>query len=90
MEYTKGPWKIEGEGQATVGILATGHNHFIAFLQGWAQPQQDANAYLIAAAPDLLEALEEMYEICNMSSDDAPHRVKARAAITKARGYKHD
>jgi hypothetical protein len=47
---------------------------------------EEADAHLIAAAPDLLEALEEMYAMCNMSPEDAPHRVKARAAIAKAKG----
>jgi hypothetical protein len=48
--------------------------------------EYEANAHLIAAAPDLLEALEEMYAMCNISPEDAPHRVKARAAIAKAKG----
>ena len=48
--------------------------------------EAEANASLIAAAPDLLEALKEMYRVCNMSSDDSPHRTKARLAIAKAQG----
>lgn len=40
---------------------------------------------LIAAAPDLLEALEEMVEYCNLFPDSDCH-VKARAAISKAKG----
>lgn len=50
---------------------------------GW--ERDDANARLIAAAPDLLEALEMLLDTKRM----APLRVaqaQARAAITKARG----
>lgn len=43
------------------------------------QPKSDAN--LIAAAPDLLEALEGMLDECNGDEID-----KARAAIKRARG----
>ena len=50
------------------------------------------NAMLVAIAgfksqhDELLAALEEMYSHCNMSPDNAPHRVKARQAIAKAKG----
>lgn len=48
--------------------------------------QDWANARLIASAPDLLAALEEMYRVCNVSGDSSPHRMKAAAAIAKAKG----
>ena len=41
-------------------------------------------AHLIAAAPDLYEALKTMYEMCNLMSDDTDYRVAARKAIAKA------
>lgn len=48
---------------------------------------QRANARLIAAAPDLLEALRELYESLDSCVDLTPERMwKARAAITKATG----
>lgn len=52
---------------------------------------QEANARLIAAAPDLLEALEDMLEDfgLNYMDFDAYDAVtsKAKAAIAKATGY---
>lgn len=47
----------------------------------------EANAYLAAAAPELLEALESMVN-CYQGYlvDDPDELIKARAAIVKARG----
>jgi hypothetical protein len=51
-----------------------------------------SDARLIAAAPDLLEALEEIvadydeYKRNRPMTPDLPHIKKARAAIAKARG----
>jgi hypothetical protein len=58
------------------------------------QPIRRANARLIAAAPDLLEALAELAEIVQglLDGDDSQHSIDsftlqpARAAITKATG----
>lgn len=51
-----------------------------------------ANAYLIAAAPDLLEALEQMIDEYGTAGDGWPRNNKvlrdSRAAILKARGQK--
>lgn len=54
----------------------------------------EANARLIAAAPDLLAALEETLEAIALVTPDAPEPVngsvihQARAAIAKAKGVK--
>ena len=45
-----------------------------------------ANARLIAAAPDLLEALLSVLDNCTDSEGLAAAHAKARAAITKATG----
>ena len=47
----------------------------------------DANAHLIAAAPELLEALQEMVSLVEVVIPfDGPQQRKARAAIAKATG----
>jgi hypothetical protein len=47
----------------------------------------ETNAFLIAAAPELLEALETLERLAGLPSmQDDPARVKARAVIAKARG----
>jgi hypothetical protein len=91
MSHTPGPWKIgtpPPNGEQTIGnsqglmvaVATTGFN--VPTL---------ANAQLIAAAPELLEALEELYHLIDDAHDG--DRVftfelaqKAKAAIAKARG----
>lgn len=52
--------------------------------------QVEANARLIASAPDLLEALEEFSRVYDGMEDGSgemcPTLIKARAAIARARG----
>lgn len=47
---------------------------------------QEANAHLIAAAPDLYEALEDVADLYQNTSDENPVALKIRSALAKARG----
>ena len=90
-EYTKGPWTRSYTNYIYQGKDTASKGRLIAICEPTTRTQEDwdqvfANARLIAAAPELLEALEKMYRVCNISSDESPHRAKARAAILKARG----
>lgn len=58
-KHTPGPWEVEGEGQSVVGILAVNDNHYICKLSGWESTTQDANAELIASAPQLKAERDE-------------------------------
>ena len=64
----------------------------IVVVLGYDNEETDANTNLIAAAPDLLEALEDILSVAEihvMMSPDVPLDGpigKARAAIAKARG----
>ena len=92
-KFTPGPWFITGNMtryiEARIGggliqeVAACGPTEAD---NGYGE-QQMANARLIAAAPELLEALEYMLET-NESGDNAGDqaRAQARAAIAKARG----
>ena len=87
--HTKGPWlwdimpcELRADDDKGTVLLRCSINH---------EPNK-ANARLIAAAPDMLEALEE---IANYENDFNPHmtggdahtmRVAARKAIRKAKG----
>lgn len=83
-EFTKGPWvarKVGGAGFAGQIGYAIDFNddqeQVVDFVY------EEADAHLIAAAPDLLEALEMAVD----AEADCPEWLyKARAAIARARG----
>ena len=90
-KHTPGPWYVgsgtyegrniystasvtDGEGFTYQPVVATAEDNEVAC---W-----DANARLIAAAPDLLEALQMLLEFPNTG----PATTTARAAIARATG----
>jgi len=95
-KHTPGPWNVSEEWDGT--SIKAGQFHVTHTIQscGFHSPEEDkavtqANARLIAAAPDLLEALilleHEMVESGNAGSTDygwSPAIEKTRAAIAKA------
>ena len=95
-KYTPGPWEAMGtwvrspmhqpEGLPRgVQIAECRDGYFLPFTE-----EAKANARLIAAAPELLEALVEALAFCEANTyggdDTAALIVKARAAIAKAAG----
>ena len=87
--HTPGPWKIEmrtrsGEFVRTTHITGTDGSH----LANVGPCSIDANARLIAAAPDLLAALEDIVYLADTSDFYLPRNwlADARAAIAKAEG----
>ncbi len=91
MTHTPGPWAIEGK---FVKEEATRYQDFICkepegFYQN--DDKWKANARLIAAAPDLLAALEEAIELFDQDDNDltlAGKRIVSRwrATVEKATG----
>ena len=92
-EFTLYPWKVlEITGSDGVcGVYADAENAFVALTVSG--PNKKANARLIAAAPELYEALRDFFEnpdfVCTVGGN--PIRVeammaRARAALAKARG----
>lgn len=86
--YTKGPWKSK-KGSSIINIggicsLAPAGRHA-------PETEYQANAYLICAAPELLEALKSMNEaylvLANkLGTKDDSIMFRAREAIAKAEG----
>lgn len=92
MKYTVGPWRVGGSNDCTIydnlgqrvansfeGVMATQRS----------DAECAANARLIAAAPELLEALEECFANAQLFNRDTDAvwratRDKCRAAIAKA------
>jgi hypothetical protein len=96
--HTRGPWSLSAEyGAHVIRGCPDGPYEFAEFVATtWGGPH-DANARLIAAAPDLLEALE--FALRDMEATRAQYAShapnvgvlaasigKARAAIAKATG----
>ena len=86
MKHTPGPWRVETE-RAYIQITPTDN---VAICELWRRGNPElemANARLIAAAPDLLEALE-MLAAVDFGADGSVERgaLLARIAIAKATG----
>ena len=96
MPHTPGPWQIIVNKHGQYDIVATSKTDGIAFIDKRNDPDEErANAYLIAAAPEMLEALEELrrwfddnvstYEP-HCSPEYAAMWRRVRNAIAKAKG----
>ncbi len=98
-KHTPGPWRVEryfskwliGNGNGSYLIAETAGSP--AYL-GRASAERDAaNAYLIAAAPNLLETLQVLLSLHDACVDTADawnaSMEEARAAIAKATGDYH-
>jgi len=84
--YTKGEWYLQKYTDAYTNIVRcnNGKGHETLYIAATPQsslPEARANARLMAAAPDLLEALQE---IISITDRDHTAWVKAKAAIEKA------
>ncbi len=91
-EGTPGPWEVAGPCCDAVGtefdsVWYKAICHRPERTGGKLTDEYNANMRLIAAAPDLLEALQKMVESYQFeASIDNPALLQARAAIAKALG----
>lgn len=104
-QHTPGPWALEQEEVWAITGPDQGRLATLNWLKG-VFPRQGrrnadevrGNAHLIAAAPELLEALEEMFDLfcgdgCMRENWDAHFvnaKSQARAAIAKAKGIQDE
>ena len=92
-KHTPGPWgtfeiRSEGSGEVRTGVCAFDGDYMIADV-GWDRPNEaEANARLIAAAPDLLEEAKATVEAHDYGSEEAFLRSLNRLSklIAKAEG----
>lgn len=87
--FTPGPWVAQSHGHVSCigrdGV--SGYRVANAFgLTLTSFQEQEANARLIAAAPELLEALEDLVIDCEMGWRDPHTLADAKAVLAKARG----
>jgi len=89
-QHTPGPWRFE---QATKTIRSIPENYWLATMDSWdGAVNHESNARLIAAAPELFEALERLLAWADMQRDSMAYESarreigQARVAIAKATG----
>lgn len=92
-KHTPGPWIIEATPRSIAEdyVIRTEHSVVAAILPLYNEDETDANARLIAAAPELLEAAKEAREALQpfLTEEPAAEWTAARmldAAIAKATG----
>jgi len=81
IEFSPGPWRVRDGSAGVVGRNKVGAFEVIAHVAQ--RSQIEANARLIAAAPELLAALKDI--VCEVR-DNNPSKLAALAAIAKAEG----
>lgn len=91
VEHTPGPWSVEPDDRPNMewnNHIAAGEYMRICFMSHYPsrQDEMEANAHLIAAAPDLLAACKAMFEWTKSRTDIHPADAweMARKAIAKA------
>ena len=94
-KHTPGPWMIatscsyrrvisESDTPVAVPIVQHSDGHPDIYFPNGGEDGPDA--HLIAAAPDLLAALEDLLAICDGDPDEPEELEWARAAIARAKG----
>lgn len=89
-KHTPGPWTIEIPDKRSTDVKVCGPigSGFVAYLAPHDLEVVQANAHLIAAAPEMLETLKALCGTADsvMGAIDWPEYRQARTAITKAIG----
>jgi hypothetical protein len=94
MTHTSGPWTVIEKCEGTQ-VIVSGPEDWVgvALVYGDTDEEAEANARLIAAAPELLDAIELAYDLLNTMTTseysrggDANVRHVLRTAIAKAKG----
>jgi hypothetical protein len=88
-QHTPGPWASNSADSFELGVYGNGYR--IAKMTGGEINRDIANARLIAAAPELLDALQAIVKSLADQDDEgliehAQQMIDARAAIAKATG----
>jgi hypothetical protein len=92
MKHTPGPWsldELDSAGSIAIYQLNAPTRSALAELE-IPDVESEANARLIAAAPELLDALENLLALvegeCPSLLEDDHHYTQVKAAIAKAKG----
>lgn len=89
-DFTPGPWVVGTAVNGNWIEMADGKSVARTFYEHVGAEQEDANAHLIAASPDMYDALEALAQAASgypMSGVEfEERRIAAFAALAKARG----
>jgi hypothetical protein len=88
-KHTEGPWKVSYDGPSNPIVTSGQPFDIVCLVQNTREPDaSEPNAHLIAAAPDMLEALKAIQQsmggVVNTAQQVAWDKLKA--AIAKAEG----
>ena len=84
-KHTQGPWETYRDRNGLLVVRAS-HNRTIASVFVPSVGDQEANGSLMAAAPDMLEALKMVLQHGRID-DSESMMAQVAAAITKAEGF---
>ncbi len=89
-KHNPGPWRVDGQAHDMAGsaIIRDAGGFPVASTRSWIKEQHDANARLVAAAPDLLKELKVFVDIIALyypAIFESEIR-SAKEAIAKAEG----
>jgi hypothetical protein len=87
-QHTPGPWHFGTSSDSSFykRNIAGADGYHVALTSSRDVSEVDANAQLIAAAPELLAALEEVLAYCSEHGHDWMCMAEARSVILKATG----
>jgi alkylhydroperoxidase family enzyme len=89
-KHTPGPWAVGPDLEVFYALNGVGITRPLKLTSMAGRTEEDrANARLIAAAPEMLEALQDLLNDVGKASSMLG-AVKARAAIAKARGNRDE
>jgi hypothetical protein len=83
-KHTPGPWAYQEDSDAYTHIVRGHNNRFICQLAQTTSAEIEANARLIAAAPELLEALSNFPSDADYSSSDEFWKATVHWWLTEA------
>jgi len=87
LSHTPGPWSYYGHSAYTEGEIIHEHSGYLLASLAWCSDSLEetfGNGTLMAAAPEMLEALETAYELLE-SCEYAEAMLFIKAAIAKAK-----
>lgn len=82
MNHTPGPWSFEEPGWDELPHLRAGNGDVIATL--FSEPKNSSDIPLLAAAPELYEALEKLFDLMisdKVSKDEGVRRLQMAADV---------